>query len=89
MKIIPKEKILKNNLQRYVKTERNVLSIAQSNFIVKIHYSFQTSDRLFLILDFCPGGDLSSYLKCEKIFSEQKSKLYISEIILAIDHLHS
>ena len=47
-------------------TERNVLSITSHPFIVKLNYAFQTSDKLFLILDYCPGGDLSYYLQKEK-----------------------
>ena len=43
-------------------TERNVLSITNHPFIVKLKYAFQTTDKLFLILHFCPGGDLGEHL---------------------------
>jgi len=39
-------------------TERNVLCLAQHPFIVSLNYAFQTSFRLYLILDYCPGGDM-------------------------------
>lgn len=57
-------------------------------FIVKLRYAFQTHDKLFLVSDYCPGGDLSQYLEIERIFPEWKAKFYISEIILAIEALH-
>lgn len=76
------------NLIRYALTERNVLSITDNPFIVKLYYSFQTSDKLFLILDYCPGGDLSELLTKEGKFTEEKSKIYLCEIILAIEDLH-
>lgn len=47
-------------------TERNVLSITNHPFIVKLSYAFQTTDKLFLILDYCPGGDLSEHLAKDK-----------------------
>ncbi len=47
-------------------TERNVLSFINHPFIVKLNYAFQTEEELFLILDYCPGGDLSKYLRKEK-----------------------
>lgn len=47
-------------------TERNVLSVTNHPFIVKLNYSFQSSDKLFLILDYCPGGDLAHHLAKEK-----------------------
>lgn len=43
-------------------TERNVLSITNHPFIVKMNFAFQNSDKLFLILDYCPGGDLAELL---------------------------
>jgi len=53
--------MIENNLVKYALTERNVLSILNHPFIVKLNYAFQTDDELFLILDFCPGGDLGKY----------------------------
>jgi serine/threonine protein kinase len=38
---------------------------------VKLRYAFQTHKKLFLVLDFCPGGDLETMMtqmKCP--FSE-------------------
>lgn len=40
MKVLSKEKILGKNLSRYALTERNVLSIMNHPFIVKLHYAF-------------------------------------------------
>lgn len=39
-------------------TERNVLCLASHPFIVSLNYAFQTPYRLYLILDYCPGGDM-------------------------------
>lgn len=69
-------------------TERKVLSYVNNPFIVSLHYAFQTSTKLCLILDYCSGGDLSKHLKLEGRFSEQKAKLYLCEIILALQDLH-
>lgn len=76
------------NLLKYALTERNVLSIVDHPFIVKLFCSFQTKDKLFLILDYCPGGDLSEYINNEGRFSEDRAKVYLCEIILAIEDLH-
>jgi serine/threonine protein kinase len=57
-------------------------------FIVKLYYSFQSNEKLFLILEYCPNGDLSKQLKLQKRLSEEKAKFYICEIILALGELH-
>lgn len=64
------------------------MSILDHPFIVKLCFSFQTSERLFLILEFCPGGDLGQYLKVERKFTETKARIYMAEIVLAVRELH-
>jgi protein-serine/threonine kinase len=55
---------------------------------VKLNYAFQTPDKLFLILDYCCGGDLGSYLQREKCFTEERVRVYLAETILALEDLH-
>lgn len=88
MKVLNKTKVFKDNLKRYAITERNVLSAIDHPFIVKLRYAFQNSEYLFLIMDYYPGGDLGSYLVDEGTFNEKKAKVYIAEIILALEEIH-
>lgn len=69
-------------------TERNVLSFTNHPFIVKLNFAFQTLDRLFLLLDYCPGGDLSEHIARERRFEEAKAKFYLCQILLALEDLH-
>jgi serine/threonine protein kinase len=39
-------------------------------------------------MDFCPGGDLSKLLLKRKKFDEHRAKLYICEVLSALEHLH-
>jgi hypothetical protein len=88
MKVLSKDKVTGQNLVKYAMTERNVLSITNHPFIVKLNYAFQTADKLFLILDYCPGGDLAEHLARENRFKEDRAKIYLCEIILALEDLH-
>jgi protein-serine/threonine kinase len=88
MKVLDKEKIISKNLTIYALTERNVLSQINHPFMVSLHFAFQSNEKLFLILDYCPGGDLARHLSVEKKFSEARSKVYLCEIILALEELH-
>lgn len=89
MKVLSKSKILGQNLLRYAKTERDVLSYTVHKFIVSLNYAFQTKTKLFLILDFCPGGDLGRLISKYGKISEDRAKLYLSEVLLALEDLHS
>lgn len=84
MKTLSKRKILGQNLVRYAKTERDVLSYMRHPFIVNLNYAFQTKTKLFLILDFCPGGDLGKIISQERRFTEDRARMYIAEILLAL-----
>jgi serine/threonine protein kinase len=55
IKVLEKDRIFNQNLVRYAKTERNVLSIMNHPFIVKLNFAFQTDKKLFLVMDFCSG----------------------------------
>jgi protein-serine/threonine kinase len=88
MKVLTKHKIFGNNLVRYAKTERDVLSYTKHPFIVSLNYAFQTETKLFLILDFCPGGDLGRILQREGRFSEDRARKYLTEVLLALEDLH-
>ena len=89
MKVLSKNKILGQNLIRYAKTERDVLSYTKHPFIVSLNAAFQTKTKLFLILEFCPGSDLSRILQREGRFDEKKARMYLSEILLALEDLHA
>lgn len=65
MKILNKKRIIKRKLTKYAKVERNVLCVVSHPFVIKLNYAFQTSDKLFLIMEYCPGGDLGQYLTSE------------------------
>lgn len=88
MKVLSKKKIMGNNYIKYAMTERNVLSYTHHPFIVKLNYAFQTKNKLFLILDYCPGGDMGKLLNRKRKLEESVAKIYIAEIVLAIQYLH-
>ena len=62
MKVLQKERIINQNLIRYAQTERDILSIMNHPFIVKLNFAFQNEKRLFLVMDYCVGGDLGKHL---------------------------
>ena len=62
MKVLEKKRLINNNLLKYAITERSVLSEFNYPYINKLFYSFQTHSKLYLILEYCPGGDLSEHL---------------------------
>ncbi|OHT00169.1 RAC family serine/threonine-protein kinase like protein [Tritrichomonas foetus] len=69
--------------------ERNILLQTRHPFLVSAHYTFQTADSIYMILDYVPGGELFGRLKEEQKFNESRVKLYAAEIMLGLGKLHS
>ena len=88
MKILNKKQIMGNNLVKYAKTERDVLTYVRHGFIVGLKYAFQTPEKLFLLLEYAPCGNMSRTLHRDKRFDEDRAKIYLAEIVLAIEDLH-
>ena len=88
MKIILKHMINRQNMSQYVYAERNAQCGPKHPFIVSLHCAFQTKTRLFMVMDYCRGGDLGSLIQREKRLSESVSRLYLAEVLLAIEVLH-
>ena len=55
---------------------------------VHLHWAFQTNTRLFLVMDYCPGGELSLHLRQASRFAEEVAAFYAAELALALEHLH-
>lgn len=62
MKVLKKAFLYRNKHLKYAITECNILKQADHPFVIKMHYSFQTPDNLYMILDYCPGCDLAYHL---------------------------
>ena len=89
MKIISKRLLRrKSGYIENIHAERNILTRVKHPFVVKMHCSFQTKEKLFLIMDFLAGGELFLRLGREGIFLEKTAAFYLAEIILGVDHLH-
>ena len=54
-------------------------------FIVQLNYAFQTPNNLYLVLEYCPGGDLNYHLEKREHFSEAEAKFFVAEIALALE----
>ena len=78
----------KNGLLNFL-AEKDILSINNNNvWMTQLRYSFIDNQYLYLIMDYCPGGDLMSYLINRDTLNETEAQFYIAEIILCVDSLH-
>lgn len=73
----------------HTKAERNILETVKHPYIVQLRYAFQTDGKLYLILEYCQGGELFMLMERQGNFLEPMAKFYLAQIILAVGHLHT
>ena len=88
MKILKKKAMIKRNQVNHIKTERKIMELIDHPFIVKLIYAFQTAQKLYMVMDYCPGGELFYHIQRVERFNEEAVKFYGAQLVLALDHLH-
>lgn len=87
-KVMNKAFLLSEEKAAQVLTERRILTCTAHPFLIQLHWAFQTDTELFLVLDFCPGGELFYHLHNLGRLTEEQARFYFAEIVLALDYLH-
>ncbi|KAK9989941.1 hypothetical protein SO802_030180 [Lithocarpus litseifolius] len=79
--------IRKNDVDRIL-AKRNILITVRNPFVVRFFYSFTCRDNLYLVMEYLNGGVLYS-LKKVGCLDEDVARIYIAELVLALEYLHS
>ena len=88
MKVLKKKAMIKRNQVEHIKAERKIMELVDHPFIVKLKYAFQNPSKLYLVMDYCPGGELFFHIQRVERFNEEAVKFYGAQLVLAIEHLH-
>jgi len=89
MKVLRKKDLMKRKQVQRTMVERTILSHVEHPFIVGMKFAFQTPAKLYMVIDFVSGGDFFTLLTREGCVSVSRARLYIAELALALQHLHS
>lgn len=90
MKVLSKKEMIKRNKIKRALAEQEILTMSNHPFIVTLFHSFQSSDYLFFVLDYCMGGEFFRALQTRpgKCLQEDHAKFYAAEVIAALEYLH-
>jgi protein-serine/threonine kinase len=89
LKSLIKTEMFKKDQLAHVRAERDILADSKDNpWLVKLHASFQDAAFLYMLMEFLPGGDLMTMLIKYEIFSEDITRFYMAEIVMAIEAVH-
>jgi len=88
VKIQKKSDMLRKNMVENVMAERRILSNASNPYIVKLYYAFQNERYLYLVMEYCCGGDVATLLRNLVAFDIDMTRVYAAETVLSLVSLH-
>ena len=88
IKVMNKRELLRKNQNHHIQAERRIMSHADNPFVVKLFYSFQSKNHLYLVMEFINGGDIYSMLQNVGSLTEDVARVYAAELVLALSYLH-
>eukprot|EP00768_Dysnectes_brevis_P002661 gnl/Dysnectes_brevis/1965_a2259_1334.p1 GENE.gnl/Dysnectes_brevis/1965_a2259_1334~~gnl/Dysnectes_brevis/1965_a2259_1334.p1 ORF type:complete len:834 (+),score=269.58 gnl/Dysnectes_brevis/1965_a2259_1334:221-2722(+) len=88
MKSLHKRKIIALRQTIHIKNERAILLMADHPFIVKLFKCYRDTEKVYMLLDYIPGGELFWHLRRHHRFPLEVAKFYAAELVLALGYLH-
>ena len=92
-KKIPSSKLLNKDFKKYLENEINIMKQLEHENIIKYHESYQTSNNIYIIMDYINGGNLSEYLTKYKLknshpFSQAMIQYFVKQIVEGLIYIH-
>ncbi|XP_054676013.1 cGMP-dependent protein kinase 1-like isoform X2 [Grus americana] len=88
LKRIRKDWVVRRQQQEHVRTERRVLAGSRSPFIVGFFGTFRDGQYVYLLLEFCQGGELWTKLREMRCFEEPLAVFCCACVVEGLEYLH-
>ncbi|KAM9770446.1 maternal embryonic leucine zipper kinase isoform 1-T2 [Menidia menidia] len=85
---IMNKKDLGDDLPR-VKVEIEAMKNLSHQHICRLYHVIETSTQIFMVLEYCPGGELFDYIIAKDRLSEQETRVFFRQIVSAMAYVHS
>lgn len=89
LKVMAITQVIKLKQEIHIMSEKTILSTISHPFIVNLLWYHKDDTFLYMLMEYVPGGELFSYLRSQGKFSGPTSSFYASEILVALEYLHS
>lgn len=90
LKVMDNEFLATRKKMLRAQTEREILQMLDHPFLPTLYAHFVSDKLSCLVMEYCPGGDLHVLRQKQptRSFSEQASRFYVAEVLLALEYLH-
>ncbi|XP_060739000.1 cGMP-dependent protein kinase 2 [Tachysurus vachellii] len=88
LKKISKKLIIQKRQEEHVLFEKKLMLDIECDFIVRLHGTFKDSRYIYMIMDFCSGGEIWTKLKEVRRFEENIAVFVAACVVEAYAYLH-
>jgi len=89
LKVLDKAQLIKHRVEHQLRREIEIQSHCRHVNILRLYNFFHDENRIYLMLEMAPGGELYALLQSRGTFSEARSAWYFKQMVEAIDYCHS
>ncbi|XP_074088823.1 serine/threonine-protein kinase ULK3 isoform X4 [Macrotis lagotis] len=87
VKCVSKKSLNKASVENLL-TEIEILKAVRHPHIVELKDFQWDSDNIYLIMEFCAGGDLSRFIRTRRILPEKVARVFLQQLASALQFLH-
>lgn len=88
MKAVAKEVVVARKHVKHLILEKKILECVHFPFTLTIDVAFKDNVYLYFILPFVAGGEMFNYIQKYGSFSDELSKFYAGQVVLALEYIH-
>ncbi|EEQ89032.1 AGC/PKA protein kinase [Blastomyces dermatitidis ER-3] len=89
LKVLHKADVIKLKQVEHVRNEiKTLAAVAGHPFITTLIATFTDDLSLYMLLEYCPGGEIFTFLRRARRFTEPTAQFYAAEIVLILEFLH-
>lgn len=89
LKVLYKHQLAKNCVEHQLQREIEIQAHLKHDNILRMYGFFYDDEKIYLILEYAPGGELYKTLTEIGNFSEKVAANYISQLICGLKYMHS
>ncbi|XP_038625787.1 maternal embryonic leucine zipper kinase isoform X1 [Tachyglossus aculeatus] len=72
-----------------IKIEIEAMKNLSHQHICRLYHVLESSKKIFMVMEYCPGGELLDYIVSKARLSEAETRVFFRQILSAVAYVHS
>eukprot|EP00756_Hemistasia_phaeocysticola_P033374 Hpha_TRINITY_DN16462_c0_g1::TRINITY_DN16462_c0_g1_i1::g.161896::m.161896 len=87
-KVVPKHRVAKGSGRKLLEREIATMKKLDHPSVLCLYDALETTDNIYLILEFAGGGELFDLIQDHKRFTEEVARSYFQQLVLGLRYCH-